>query len=140
MFGLAWYFYRVNLAILLLEHAPKQNLSQQLIHHESLILQKEGIMIKNSIGAGILSGLGMGGGVLITPMYRQLGLKQVEATSTGAFNVFVNAIINIVMALSLGVLSFGQFFFYFGMTAFGSFVISWIIGSWLRKKHRLSLI
>jgi len=27
-------------------------------------------MIKNSIGAGILSGLGMGGGVLITPMYR----------------------------------------------------------------------
>ena len=63
-----------------------------------------------------------------------------EASSTGAFNVFVTGIINIVQALSLGILSFGQFFFYFTVSAFGSFVISWGLGVWLRKKHRLSLI
>lgn len=38
MFALAWYFYRVNLAILLIEKAPEQQLSSDLIPHESLII------------------------------------------------------------------------------------------------------
>jgi uncharacterized membrane protein YfcA len=97
-------------------------------------------MIRNSIGAGMLSGLGLGGGVLMIPLYREMKLTAVQASSTGAFNVFVTGIINILQALFLGVLSPSEFFFYFTVSAIGSFCISFLISTYLRKIHRTSIV
>ena len=97
-------------------------------------------MIKNSIGAGIFSGFGLGGGVFLIPMFRMLGLNAVQASSTGAFAVFIAAILNVIQALLLGVLSIKQFLFFFSVTCFGSFCISLVVGTYLRKIHRTSVV
>jgi len=65
----------------------------------------ERMLITNSIGAGLISGLGLGGGILIVPLYRELGLTTVQAASTSAFTVFVTSGINTIQAVFLGVLN-----------------------------------
>ena len=105
-----------------------------------MLEQNTSLLVKNSIGAGIFSGLGLGGGVFLIPMFRMLKLNAVQASSTGCFSVFIAAILNVIQALLLGVLSPFQFFFFFGVTCFGSFCISYIVGTYLRKIHRTSII
>lgn len=98
------------------------------------------MLIKSSIGAGIFSGFGLGGGVFLIPMFRMLGLNAVQASSTGAFAVFIAAVLNVIQAILLGILSISQFIFFFLVTSFGSYCFSRIVGTYLRKIHRTSIV
>lgn len=90
--------------------------------------------------AGIFSGLGLGGGIFLVPLYRHLKLSPIQATSTCVFSVFITSAINVVQAIFLGALSFKQFFFLFGTTGIGSLLISIFVSSWLRKINRTSMV
>ena len=94
----------------------------------------------NSMGAGLLSGFGMGGGIFFIPMFRLLGLSPVQSSSSGAFAVFIGAIINVLQGLFLGILKPAEFMIFFLVSCFGSFCISYIVGKFLRKIHRTSLV
>lgn len=59
-------------------------------------------MILKSVGAGIFSGFGLGGGVFLVPMYRNLGCKPLAATATCALGIFLTSFINCLQAISIG--------------------------------------
>ena len=88
----------------------------------------------------MLSGFGMGGGILLIPMFRLLDLSPVQASSSGAFTVFIAAIINVLQGLFLGILRPAQFLFFFSLACFGSFCISYLVGSYLRRINRTSIV
>ena len=73
-------------------------------------------------------------------MFRMLGLNAVQASSTGAFAVFIAAVLNVIQAILLGILSISQFLFFFSVTCIGSFGISFVVGTYLRKIHRTSIV
>jgi uncharacterized membrane protein YfcA len=141
IFFMAWYFYKSNRHFSKVWHAPEITLGEELFEREEEEVEKhEKELIKYSIGAGIFSGLGLGGGIFLVPMYRHLGLTSFQATSTCAFTVFITSGINAIQALFLGVLSFKQFFFFFGINSIGSFFISVLISTWLRRINRTSIV
>ncbi len=47
---------------------------------------------------------------------------------------------NCMQAICYGALELVDFFFYFGVTSFGSFVISVVVSRWLQKSHRMSFV
>ena len=98
------------------------------------------LIIKNSLGAGMLGGLGLGGGILLVPLYRSLDTSPVEASATGAFTVFLTSGLNVLQVLSLGILNVKEFIFYFSINCFGSFCISYLLNIWLRKINRTSFV
>lgn len=91
-------------------------------------------------GAGVFSGFGLGGGVYLVPLFRNMRLNPLQATATTTFTIFVAATINCLQAMLLGVLSLGAFLFYFGVSAGGSYFLSVWISNCLRKAHRLSYV
>ena len=68
----------------------------------SVFDDNDGKLITNSAFAGVLSGLGLGGGIILVPLYNELGLSPVHASSTSGFTVFVASGINVIQALFIG--------------------------------------
>ena len=97
-------------------------------------------MIKGSVGAGIFSGLGLGGGIFLVPMFRILNLNSFQATSTAACVVFIASGMNVIQALVMGILTIRDFLFLFTITCGGSYVLSKVISAWLRRTNRTSLV
>lgn len=97
-------------------------------------------MVYGSIFAGIFSGFGLGGGIFLVPMFRHFKLSPMQATSTCTFTIVIVSFINTIQALFLGVLSFKQFLFFFGVTSSGSLILSVLISHYLRKAHRMSYV
>ena len=97
-------------------------------------------MLVNSLGAGVVGGLGLGGGVLLVPLYRSLGLSAVQASSTSAFTVFIISGINVIQALFLGQLGFVQFLIFFVTNLVGSYFISSCLSKKLKDINRTSLV
>ena len=140
MFVLALFFYRRNMHIMRVWTAPAITLGEQLFERDDTIEKNEGVIVRNSIGAGIFSGLGMGGGIFMIPMFRMVGLSPVQSSASGGFAIFIAAFLNVLQALFLGILTPIDFCFFFSITCFGSFGISYVVGSYLRKIHRTSLV
>jgi uncharacterized membrane protein YfcA len=90
--------------------------------------------------AGVFSGFGLGGGIFLVPMYRQLKLNPLQATATCTFTIFLTATINCLQAILIGVMSFKQFVFFFSVSSIGSYVLSVVISRVLRKANRLSYV
>ena len=78
--------------------------------------------------------------MFLVPLYQSLGLGSLQATATCTFSIFITAIINVIQAIYLGVLSFSQFFTYFSMSFAGSMFFSVIVAEKLRKANRLSYV
>ena len=97
-------------------------------------------MIVSSVGAGILSGFGLGGGVLLVPMYRKLGCKPLEATATCAFGISITSFINCIQAVAIGAIQFSEFVFFVIFLGAMAYFVSKIISSQLRKRNRFSLV
>ena len=88
----------------------------------------------------MFSGFGLGGGIFLVPLFRQLGLSPLQASSTCTFTIFVTATMNVAQAMFLGVLSPTQFFSYFLISFTGSCFMSVIISRILRRANRLSIV
>ena len=54
---------------------------------------------------GIYSGFGLGGGLFLVPMFRDLGLDQLQSTATVAFCIAVVAFSNAIQAFFIGAMS-----------------------------------
>lgn len=54
---------------------------------------------------GIYSGFGLGGGLFLVPMFRELGLDQLQSTATVAFCISVIAFCNTVQAFFIGAIT-----------------------------------
>lgn len=119
---------------------PKIELNEPFPEAEDEIDKNSTLLIKNSLGAGMLGGLGLGGGILLVPLYRSLNTTPVQASSTGAFTVFLTSGLNVIQVLSFGALNVSQFLFFFGINCFGSFCISYLLSIWLRKINRTSFV
>lgn len=140
MVCLCWMFYRSNRHLLEVWTAPRVTLGEELFEKEDLISQNENMLLRDSLGAGIFSGLGLGGGIFLVPLYRQLKLSPLQASSTCVFTVFVTSTMNVIQALFIGVLNLKTFFFFFGVTAISSLLISIFVSNWLRKANRTSYV
>lgn len=92
------------------------------------------------ICAGVFSGFGLGGGIFLVPFFRHIKLSSLQATATCTFTIFVTASINCIQAIFSGILSINSFFFFFSVSAFGSYFISVFISNILRKANRLSMV
>lgn len=140
MICLCWMFYRSNRHLLEVWTAPSITLAEELFEKEDLIAHHENMLLRDSLGAGIFSGLGLGGGIFLVPLYRQLKLTPLQASSTCVFTVFVTSTMNVIQALFIGVLSFTKFLFFFSVTAISSLLISIFVSNWLRKANRTSYV
>jgi uncharacterized membrane protein YfcA len=54
--------------------------------------------------AGLFSGLGLGGGMFLIPMYRSLGCNSIQAAATCAFSIFTTSLLNCIQGILLGVI------------------------------------
>ena len=89
--------------------------------------------------AGVLSGFGLGGGVILMPMFRMIGCNPLQATSTCSFSIFVTTFINCMQGIFIGVIQPHEFFIYVPFFGVASFFVSKAIAGYLRKNNRLSL-
>ena len=115
-------------------------LGEELFERRDLISENQELFFRNSIGAGIFSGFGLGGGIFLVPLFRTLGLNPLQSTATCTFTICLTATMNVTQAIFLGVLTPSDFIFYFIISFTGSFFLSVIISGILRRAHRLSYV
>jgi uncharacterized membrane protein YfcA len=97
-------------------------------------------LIKKSILAGIFSGFGLGGGLFLVPMYRELGCNPLQATASTTFSIVITAMINCLQGILLGVIKFSDFSYFLIISGGGSYLISILLSNYLRKQNRLSYV
>lgn len=140
IFAMAFWFYKFNKKSLDEWTAPTITLGEELFERIDFLEENKAELIQKGICAGIFSGFGLGGGIFLVPLYRQLKLNPLQATATCTFTIFITASINCIQAIFMGVLSVQQFVFFFGVCAFGSYFLSVLISNILRKANRLSCV
>ena len=102
--------------------------------------EKSTDIIKWSFFGGIYSGLGLGGGFFLVPMFGSLGLDQIQSTATVAFCLFVVAFNNTIQAILIGAVTFQELLYFLLICGCTSFAISNILSDWMRKQNRKSFI
>jgi uncharacterized membrane protein YfcA len=114
----------------------KEDTHRELPLTDSAIRQ----IANNSVLAGLYSGFGLGGGLFLVPMYKNLGLDPLQATASTAFNILIVASINTLQAIFIGAINMNELAYFVSLTAIGSFFLSTIISHYLQKKNRLSYV
>ncbi len=90
--------------------------------------------------AGLFSGLGLGGGLFLIPMYKNLGCNAIQAAATCSFTIFISSLLNVIQGVLLGIIGFEDFITLFSIAIFGSFTCSSIIPIYLQRINRVSLV
>ena len=78
----------------------------------------------NSILAGIYSGFGLGGGVIIVTTLGMIGLNSLSLTATSSLCIFVVSFMNCVQGISIGVIPRSEFAFYVIFLGISTFFMS----------------
>ena len=89
--------------------------------------------------AGILSGFGLGGGIVLVPMLRSLKVDSLEATASCSFIIFITSFVNCTQGIFIGVIRPSEFFFYLIVLSVCGYFMSKLIATTLRRNNRLSL-
>ncbi len=90
--------------------------------------------------AGLFSGMGLGGGIFLIPMYKSLNCNPLQAAATCSFTIFSSSLLNVIQGSLLGMIGFEDFFTLFTISIFGSFLFSTFIPKYLQKINRVSLV
>jgi uncharacterized membrane protein YfcA len=90
--------------------------------------------------AGLFSGMGLGGGIFLIPMYKSLGCNGIQAAATCAFTVFSSSLLNVIQGSMLGLIGLSDFLTLFTISILGSFVCSTYISKYLQRINRVSLV
>ncbi|CAD8191819.1 unnamed protein product [Paramecium pentaurelia] len=101
-------------------------------------LKKE--CLRDSFKAGIFNGFGLGGGMILIPMYLGMGFTTIQSTGTSSFNVLLSSFQVAAQVIILGYMGTLQAFSLFTMTVIGCYFSSSFIFNNLKKRDRLSLI
>lgn len=90
--------------------------------------------------AGLFSGLGLGGGMFLVPMYKSLGCNAIQAAATCSFTIFLSSLLNVIQGTLLGLIGFEDFSVLFSTAILGSYVCCSIVPKYLQKINRVSLV
>lgn len=90
--------------------------------------------------AGVFSGMGLGGGLFLIPMYKSLGCNPIQAASTCSFTVLMSSLLNLIQGILLGVIGINDFVPLFGMAILGSITFSTYVSKYLQKINRVSFV
>ena len=59
-------------------------------------------MVLKAMLAGVISGFGLGGGIILVPTLRGIGLNPLEATCSCSFCIFITSFINCMQGIFIG--------------------------------------
>lgn len=90
--------------------------------------------------AGLFSGMGLGGGIFLVPMYKSLNCNSIQAAATCSFTIFSSSLLNVIQGSLLGIIGIDDFLFLFTISILGSFVFSTFISKYLQKINRVSFV
>ena len=116
-------------------HAPPEGLLEE---HENRVEAHIGTLVRSSLSAGVFSGFGLGGGMFLIPMFRQLGCSPLQATASGTFAIFLTSFINCVQGIVIGVIQPLEFLFYVSFLGISGYFTSAALSAYLRSINRLS--
>jgi len=117
---------------LLNDHVSSEN--------NNVIEQNIKYVVEKSCMTGLFSGMGLGGGLFLIPMYKALGCNSIQATATCSFTIFSGSLLNVIQGILLGIIGFEDFLSLFLISILGSFVCSTFISRYLQKINRVSIV
>jgi uncharacterized membrane protein YfcA len=95
---------------------------------------------EKSFLTGIFSGMGLGGGLFLIPMYKALGCNPIQAAATCSFTILSGSLLNVIQGILLGIIGFEDFTILFSIAIFGSFICSTYISKYLQRINRVSIV
>ena len=91
--------------------------------------------------AGFLGALlGIGGGIVLNPIWLVMGFTPEEVTSTAVLSIFFLSMTSVLMVLLAGALTSQEFIFFFLISFLGSYMISEALRAVVRKFERPSIM
>lgn len=87
-----------------------------------------------------MSGFGLGGGIILVPMYRSIGCDALSSAGSVVFGIFLTAFINSIQGIAIGVIQINELIFFTGTFAISTYMLSKTISKYLKKKNRMSYI
>lgn len=91
--------------------------------------------------AGFLGGLlGLGGGVIMSPVLLELGMHSEAVQATTATFVFISSSVATIQFIMLRVYLLEEVAWYCACTFIATALGQWVFGAWIRKTKRYSLI
>lgn len=88
----------------------------------------------------MLSGFGLGGGVLLVPMYRNIGCSSLSGAGSVSFGIFLTALINTIQGISIGIIQPSELILFTGILSLSTYLLSNKISKFLKKQNRMSYI
>ncbi|CAD8110541.1 unnamed protein product [Paramecium primaurelia] len=99
------------------------------------------ITVKSSMKAGFLGGLvGLGGGVVLTPIWLETGIHPPRAAASATFTVMFTSFISVFIIALSGGYHLSQFLILASVSGCGSYLIAGILKKLVKKYKRESII
>ena len=76
-----------------------------------------------------MSGFGLGGGIFLVSMYRNLKCSPLQATASCAMSIFVTSFMNCFQAITIGSLQIKEFGYFIVILSTGGFIVSKIVSN-----------
>ncbi|KAM3140371.1 hypothetical protein pb186bvf_007531 [Paramecium bursaria] len=100
-----------------------------------------GETVKSSFFAGFLGGLvGLGGGVILTPLWLSMGIPSSRATASATFCVLFTSSISVFIITLSGGYHIKDFILYGGFSGVGSYIIAGQLKVLVKRYHRESIL
>jgi len=91
--------------------------------------------------AGFLGGLlGLGGGVIMSPVLLELGMHSEAVQATTATFVFISSSVATLQFILMQMYQWEEVLWYCSLTFTATAIGQWVFGAWIRKTKRYSLI
>ncbi|CAD8121505.1 unnamed protein product [Paramecium sonneborni] len=99
------------------------------------------ITVKSSMKAGFLGGLvGLGGGVVLTPVWLETGINPPRAAASATFTVMFTSFISVFIIALSGGYHISQFLILASVSGCGSYLVAGILKRLVKKYKRESII
>ncbi|CAD8112076.1 unnamed protein product [Paramecium primaurelia] len=99
------------------------------------------ITVKSSLYAGFLGGLvGLGGGVVLTPLWLETGINPPRAAASATFTVLFTSSISVFIIALSGGYQFSEFIILGLVSSFGSYMVAGFLKKLVKKYKRESIL